>query len=78
MNYETMSGKVARTTRALLGERRESIEALANDTGIAHSTLKRRLLLISPFTVDEVGLIAQHFNISPAQLLCPPSEKAVA
>ncbi|GAB3292824.1 helix-turn-helix domain-containing protein [Pseudoclavibacter terrae] len=78
MNYESPSSKAARSVRALLAEKRESIESLAEATGIAHSTLKRRLLTISPFTIDELSVIAEHFGVRVHDLLTPPSERLAA
>lgn len=75
MNYESLSSKSARCIRALLAARGESIETLANQTGIAHSTLKRRLSGRSPFTIDELSYIAKHFGVSVAQLIAPPFER---
>lgn len=75
MNYSTPSGKAARSIRALLADRRESIESLADGTGIALSTLKRRLLGASPFTIDELGLVAEYFGVSILDVLTPISER---
>ncbi len=75
MNYESLSSKAARSIRALQAGERESIEILAETTGIAHSTLKRRLLGISPFTIDELGLIATHYGVEVSDLIKPPFEK---
>ncbi len=74
MNYGTPSNKAARSIRALISGRRESIETLAEETGIAHSTLKRRLLGMSPFTIDELGAIAEHYSVAISDLLQPPFE----
>lgn len=76
MNYGTPSGKAARAIRAILADRGESIESLANGTGIALSTLKRRLLG-APFTLDEVGLIAEYFGTSIANVITPINERVV-
>lgn len=76
MNYGTPSGKAARAIRAILADRGESIESLSNGTGIALSTLKRRLLG-APFTLDEIGLIAEHFGISIAAVITPIDERLV-
>jgi hypothetical protein len=78
MNYESPSGRAARAIRSILADRRESIEALSDETGIALSTLKRRLLLASPFTIDELGLIANHFNVPIMDVLTPVSERPAA
>jgi transcriptional regulator with XRE-family HTH domain len=78
MNYDTPSGKAARAIRSILADRRESIESLADGTGIALSTVKRRLLLASPFTIDELGLIAQYFDVPIADVMTPVSERPSA
>lgn len=75
MNYETPSGKAARTVRSILADRRESIESLSEGTGIALSTLKRRLLTATPFTIDELGLIAKHFGMPIVDVITPLSER---
>ncbi|QEA27083.1 hypothetical protein FGL91_00065 [Microbacterium sp. CBA3102] len=78
MNYSTPSGKAARAVRSILADRRESVETLSEMTGISLSTLKRRLLLATPFTIDELGLIAQHFEVSIIDVLIPISEREAA
>lgn len=78
MNYETWSKRASRAIRALLASKGESIESLAESTGIAHSTLKRRLVGTSPFTIDELQLIAEHFDVTVSQVLTPPYEDAPA
>lgn len=78
MNYSTPSGKAARAIRSILADRRESVETLSDETGISLSTLKRRLLLATPFTIDELGLIAQHFEVSIVDVLVPINERAAA
>jgi len=71
MNYDTPSRKSARAIRSILFDRHESIESLAAGTGIALSTLKRRLLGASPFTIDELGLIAAYFKVSIVEVMTP-------
>ena len=78
MNYSTPSGKAARAIRSILADRRESVEKLAEETGISLSTLKRRLLGATPFTIDELGLIAEYFGVSIVEVLTPIEERAVA
>ena len=51
--------------------RRESIEALAGATKIPLSTLKRRLLNKSPFTLEEIEQIAKHFAVAASDLISP-------
>ncbi len=78
MNYDTPSGKAARAVRSILADRRESVESLAEGTGISLSTLKRRLLLATPFTIDELGLIASYFDTSILNVLTPVTDREVA
>lgn len=78
MNYDTPSGKAARAVRSILADRRESVESLAQGTGISLSTLKRRLLLATPFTIDELGLIASYFDTSILNVLTPVTDREVA
>ncbi|MFJ4166325.1 hypothetical protein ACIPY5_12280 [Microbacterium sp. NPDC089698] len=78
MNYSTPSGKAARAVRSILADRRESVETLSESTGISLSTLKRRLLLATPFTIDELGLIAQHFEVPLINVLVPITDREVA
>lgn len=77
MNYSTPSGKAARAIRAILADRRQSIEALAAGTGLSLSTLKRRLLTHSPFTIDELVVIAGYFEVQLADVLTPFDERRV-
>jgi len=74
MNYDAPSRKVSRSVRALLASRGESITGLSTATLITESTLKRRLLGHSSFTLEETGYIAQHFGLSIPDLLAPPFE----
>lgn len=71
MNYESFSSRACRSIRILLASRRISIADLAEGTGISLSTLKRRLLGATPFTIDELGLIANFFTVEVAALLNP-------
>lgn len=77
MNYSTPSGKAARAIRAILADRRQSIEALAAGTGLSLSTLKRRLLTRSPFTIDELVVIASFFEVQLADVLTPFDERRI-
>lgn len=75
MNYETPSGKAARAIRSILADRRVSVEALSDGSGISLSTLKRRLLGATPFTIDELGLIANALSVSLVDVLVPISDR---
>lgn len=63
--------------RAVLGARRESIEALADAVDIKQSTMKRRLLGQSPLTLEEIEKIASHFEVSASDLISPSIANAV-
>lgn len=76
MNYITPSGRAVKAIRIYLADRGESIEALAEGSGISHSTLKRRLRGDSPFTIDELSLIAQHFGVPVPAILVSPLDVA--
>ena len=71
MNYLSLNKLAVSNIRALLGSRRESIEALAGATKIPLSTLKRRLLNKSPFTLEEIEQIAKHFAVAASDLISP-------
>nr|DAP50817.1 MAG TPA: SOS-response transcriptional repressor [Caudoviricetes sp.] len=71
MNYLSLNKLAVSNIRALLGARRESIEALAGATKIPLSTLKRRLLNKSPFTLEEIEQIAKHFAVAASDLISP-------
>ncbi len=75
MNYESASAKAARAIRSILADRRESIESLSEGTGITLSTLKRRLLLASSFTIDELSLIARYFEVPVSDVLTPIADR---
>lgn len=78
MNYDAPSQKVSRSVRALLASRGETITNLSKATFIAESTLKRRLLGHSSFTLEEAGYIAKHFDVGISDLLSPPYEAPTA
>ncbi len=75
MDYTTPSARAARAVRALLHDREETQERLSAGTGIALSTLKRRMLGATPFTIDELFAIAQYFRVPIAGVLAPANER---
>ena len=77
MEYSTPSHMAARAIRIHLAARDETIEQLSEAIGLAHSTLKRRLLGVSPFNVNELHLIAGHFDVTIADVLKSPFEANV-
>ncbi|MBS0231743.1 MAG: helix-turn-helix transcriptional regulator [Proteobacteria bacterium] len=74
MNYESQGRKASRTIRALLADRNDSIERLAEGSGISLSTLKRRLIG-GAFTLDEIAQIADYFGISIVDVITPINER---
>lgn len=76
MTYNSPSTRVAQSIRSLLAVRGETIAKLSEMTYIPESTLKRRLLGRSPFTLEEAGHIAEHFDVSISDLLSPPFENS--
>lgn len=78
MRYQRRSEVAAGEVRALLGRNRQTIAGLSESTGIPIATLNRRLSGRTPFTVDELDLIAHHFGVSVADLLTAPSRGEVA
>jgi transcriptional regulator with XRE-family HTH domain len=78
MNYQRRTAVAAGEVRALLGRNRQSIADLSAATGIPLSTLNRRLLVKAPFTIDELDIIARHFDVPMSTLLTAPPRSEVA
>lgn len=80
MSYQRRTEIAAGEVRAHLGRARQSIQDLADATGIPISTLNRRLRVTAPvpFNVDELDVIAQHFGVDAIDLLRAPAVSAVA
>ncbi|PIO50427.1 hypothetical protein BV502_08770 [Leucobacter sp. OAMLP11] len=76
MNYATPSAQAALAVRALLVDRTETQERLADSIGISLSTLKRRMLCASPFTIDELFAIARHFDVPLPHVLFPQAARS--
>lgn len=76
MNYATPSAQAALAVRALLHDRAETQERLADSIGISLSTLKRRMLCTSPFTIDELFAIARYFDVPLPQVLFPQATRS--
>lgn len=74
MNYFT-SQKSARAIRVILADRRQTIESLSVGSGISLSTLKRRLYGESPFTIDEMVMIADFWAVSLTEIMTPLSDR---
>lgn len=78
MTYQRRTEVAAGEVRALLGRNRQSIQDLSAAVGIPLSTLNRRLLGKSAFTIDELDVIATHFAVSLDTLLRTPQRVEVA
>lgn len=76
MNYLAPTERATRNIRAILGARRETIKELSVGSGIAHSTLNRRLLGASKFTIDELVAVSAHLGVSVSTLLEPAFEES--
>jgi hypothetical protein len=61
--------RVALSVDAAIGEAGETSTSIADATGIPRSTLRRRLLGSSPFTVAEIASIAHHLGTTPEILI---------
>ncbi|HEX7277244.1 MAG TPA: helix-turn-helix domain-containing protein [Acidimicrobiales bacterium] len=64
--------RVAGEVRALMGRHRVSQTALASVLGINQSSLSARLCGKLPFDLDELFIIAKHFNVEVTSLLGSP------
>ena len=75
MTTVTPSEAVAEEVRAHLARKRISQAAAAKALGISQSSLSRRLVGASSFTVDEIYRLAALFDIRASELI---SERASA
>lgn len=66
---DLLSVAVARRLRGQLAERQISGSKLAKLTGLPQSTVSRKLLGGTPFTLDEIQLIADVTDISVSYVL---------
>ena len=73
-NATTTAGKIRQQMEAA----DRSLKWTAERSGIAASTLARRLKGIGDFTVPEVARIAAALDIAPSDLLPPEFAKAAA
>lgn len=72
MGYQRRTEVAAGEIRALLSRNRMSIQDLSDAVDIPFSTLSRRLLGKTAFTVDELDVIASFFSVPLPSLLKPP------
>jgi transcriptional regulator with XRE-family HTH domain len=71
----TPSEAVAEEVRAHMARKRISQTAAARALGISQSSMSRRLIGASPFTVDDLYVLAGLFGVNAAELI---SQKASA
>ncbi len=71
MNYRSLNNIAATNIDSMRGATHESIEQLSADTNIPLSTLKARLARRYSYTLDEIELLARHWEIDGAELLSP-------
>lgn len=69
MNLISLNRIALTNIRAMCGSTRESIQNLSDATSIALSTLKRRMAGLSSFTLDEIELISNHWDLASTDLL---------
>jgi lambda repressor-like predicted transcriptional regulator len=67
----TFTGAVRQAVKAAIAESGATLAAVSEGTGIAQSSLSRKLNTPAPFTVTELDLIARHLGIPVEQLSAP-------
>ncbi|MCV7205271.1 helix-turn-helix transcriptional regulator [Mycolicibacterium peregrinum] len=65
----TASERLSEAIRVELARRRLNQQALADSVGIARSTMSRKMLGASEFTVDELDRIARALGVTAGDLL---------
>lgn len=68
---------VAAAIRAHLAIRGVKDAELAREVGWSQSYMSRRTNAGISFSVDDLGVIAQHFNVTIADLVQPPKERPI-
>jgi hypothetical protein len=74
----TYPEQVRRNVDVAIGQADETSTSIADGTGIPRSTMRRRLIGSSPFTVAEVGLIAIYLKTTPEDLAAGHIAETVA
>lgn len=70
MNAHTsLSGQVAEAVRVEAARRQITAKRISDETGIARTSLGRRLRGVVPFTLDELDLVASVLGVPIADLL---------
>jgi lambda repressor-like predicted transcriptional regulator len=67
----TFTGAVRQAVKAAIAESGATLAAVSEGTGIAQSSLSRKLNTPSPFTVTELDLIARYLGVPVEQLSAP-------
>ncbi len=65
----TLSQQVAKAIESEMARSALSLNVVAERSGIPRSTLSRRLIGASPFTLSEVEALAQVFGVARSKLL---------
>lgn len=76
MDTRTTTERVAAASLSAMEARGISVYELARRTGIARSTLNRRLSGYSPFTLRELDAISTALNLEPGSLVGPVERSA--
>jgi len=69
----TYSSAVAEKIRIELARRMVKQTAVASFLGITQSSVSSKVRGVTPFTLDELGPIAELLDVEPAELLAPPA-----
>ena len=65
---------VASEVKSWMGRRNLSARQLADEIGMAHSALSKRLRGVSAFTINDLGVIAMYLGITLGQLRGPVTD----
>lgn len=64
-----LTERVAAEVRALMGRHNVTQTQLAEVLQVAQPAISKRLRGKTPFDANEIGVLAQFFNVNPAELL---------
>ena len=65
----TFPEQIARSVGAAIEQAGRTSTSVADAIGIPRSTLRRRLIGATPFTVAEIEMVAIHLDMTPAALM---------
>ena len=68
-NSGHLTERVAEEVRALMGRHHVTQMQLAEVLGVAQPAISKRLRGLTAFDANEIGVLAEFFNVSPAELL---------